>query len=202
MTTIIVATGNSHKAAEMAALLSDISEISLVTMRDAGISAEIEENGESFEENALIKARELCRISGKPSIADDSGLCVDALGGKPGIYSARYASENGENASDEANIEKLLRELKTIPSGERSGRFVSALALVLPDGREFCVKGVCEGHITSEVRGNGGFGYDPIFFCPSFGRTFGELSDDEKNSVSHRRAAVLAMKPTIKEIFG
>ena len=196
--TVIVATKNAHKVEEMAALLSDIPNLSLIPMTDAGVTAEIEENGTTFEENALIKARTVCSLTKKPSLADDSGLSVDALFGAPGIYSARYASENGENASDEKNIEKLLRELASIPSGERTARFVSALALVFPDGREYVTKGICEGHITSEVRGNGGFGYDPVFFCPQFGKTFGELSAEEKNSISHRRSSILQMKPHLR----
>lgn len=200
--TVLVATKNAHKVAEMSALLKDIPTLSLVTMSEAGYSVDIEENGSTFEDNALIKAREVCRLSGLPAIADDSGLCVDALGGLPGVRSARYASETDENASDQANIEKLLYELRSVPSGERTARFVSALALVLPDRRAFCVKGVCEGHITSEVRGTGGFGYDPIFYCPSFGKTFGELTEEEKNSISHRHRSVLALKPILKEFFG
>lgn len=196
--TVIVATKNAHKVEEMAALLSDIPNLSLIPMTDAGVTAEIEENGTTFEENALIKARTVCSLTKKPSLADDSGLSVDALFGAPGIYSARYASENGENASDEKNIEKLLRELASIPSGERTARFVSALALVFPDGREYVTKGICEGHITSEVRGNGGFGYDPVFFCPQFGKTLGELSAEEKNSISHRRSSILQMKPHLR----
>lgn len=196
--TVIVATKNAHKVKEMAALLSDIPDLKLITMTEAGIDADIEENGTTFEENALIKARTVCKLSGKPSLADDSGLSVDALLDAPGIYSARYASVDGENASDEKNIEKLLRELSAIPSGERTARFVSALALVFPDGREYVTKGICEGHITREARGNGGFGYDPVFFCPQFGKTFGEMSEEEKNSVSHRNRSVLQMRPHLR----
>lgn len=201
MNTVIVATKNKHKVDEMAALLCGGAEaLELVTMREAGFDCDIEEDGETFEENALIKAREVCRISGKPAIADDSGLAVDALGGEPGIYSARYASDNGENASDEANIEKLLENMKSIPGPERTARFVSAVALVLPDGREFCAVGTCEGLITREKRGNGGFGYDPIFFCPQFSKTFGEISAEEKNSISHRNRAVMQLREKISGI--
>ncbi len=200
MTKIIVATKNSHKVSEMASLLSDM-DIELVTMTDAGITVEIVEDGDSFKENALIKAREVAKLSGYPALADDSGLSVDALGGEPGIYSARYASQNGENSSDIDNTMKLLCNMEAIPSGERTARFVSALALVMPDGREFCTIGTCEGHITREIRGNGGFGYDPVFFCPQFSKTFGELTPEEKNSVSHRNKSVLQMKKILKEIF-
>lgn len=198
--TIIVATKNAHKVTEMAALLCGDGDFELVTMRDAGLDIEIEENGKTFEENAKIKAREVCRLTGKPAIADDSGLSVDVLGGEPGIYSARYASDGPENAPDAANNAKLLEKLKDIPGPERTARFVSAVALVLPDGREFCAIGTCEGLITREERGNGGFGYDPLFFCPAFSRTFGEISAEEKNSVSHRNRACLKLKEIISDI--
>ena len=200
MNTVTVATKNAHKVSEMAALLDGVKNIRLITMKDAGLDCEIEENGKTFKENALIKAREVCRLTGKPAIADDSGLSVDALGGAPGIYSARYASEDGLNASDEANIEKLLENLKEIPGNERTARFVSAVALVFPDGREYCTLGVCEGLITREKRGDGGFGYDPVFFYPTFSKTFGEMTAEEKNSISHRNRAVAQLKEIIKEI--
>lgn len=196
--TIIVATKNAHKVEEMSAMLSDLGDIELVTMKNAGLDEEIEENGTTFMENALIKARFVCKALGKPALADDSGLCVDALGGEPGVYSARYASENGENSSDEANNEKLLSKLAEIPGNERTARFVSALALVFPDGREICATGICEGLITREKRGEGGFGYDPLFFCPEFSKTFGEISPEEKNSISHRNRAMLQLREKLK----
>lgn len=196
--TIIVATKNAHKVEEMSAMLKDLGDIELVTMKNAGLDTEIEENGTTFMENALIKARFVCKALGKPALADDSGLCVDALGGEPGVYSARYASENGENSSDEANNEKLLSKLSDIPGNERTARFVSALALVFPDGREICATGVCEGLITREKRGDGGFGYDPLFFCPEFSKTFGEISAEEKNSISHRNRAMLQLREKLK----
>lgn len=196
--TVIVATKNAHKLSEMAALLDGVCDIELKSMKDIGLDIEIEENGTTFEENAKIKAREVCRITGKPAIADDSGLCVDFLSGEPGIYSARYASENGENASDDANNRKLLEKLKGVPESDRTARFVSAVALVLPDGRELCAIGTCEGIIMREERGNGGFGYDPLFFCPEFAKTFGELTAEEKNSVSHRNRACLQMRKMLE----
>ena len=196
--TIIVATKNAHKVEEMSAMLKDLGDIELVTMKNAGLDTEIEENGTTFMENALIKARFVCKALGKPALADDSGLCVDALGGEPGVYSARYASENGENSSDEANNEKLLSKLSDIPGNERTARFVSALALVFPDGREICATGVCEGLITRDKRGDGGFGYDPLFFCPEFSKTFGEISAEEKNSISHRNRAMIQLREKLK----
>ncbi len=186
---IVVATKNAHKVKELSEMLA-LDGLSLVTLSDMGFTGEIEENGSTFAENALIKARTAARLYGLPALADDSGLCVDALDGEPGIYSARYASTDGENASDAANVEKLLEKLKSIPSGERTARFVCAIALVTPDGSEKVVTGACEGVITSEVRGKGGFGYDPVFYYVPYCKTFGEATEEEKNKVSHRANAV------------
>ncbi len=199
MNTVIVATKNAHKVFEMAEILKD-TQLSLVTMTEAGVEGEIEETGKTFEENAKIKARTVAKITGKPALADDSGLSVDALGGEPGIYSARYASIDGNNATDDKNIDKLLENMKAIPGNERTARFVSALALCFPDGREYTAIGVCEGLITRERRGEGGFGYDPVFFCTKLSKTFGEASADEKNTVSHRNRALTQLKEIIKDI--
>lgn len=198
---IAVASKNAHKVKELSKML-DIEGLELVSLRDLGFEGEIEENGTTFSENALIKAREVCKLYGLPAIADDSGLCVDYLNGAPGIYSARYASTDGYNATDEENVEKLLDELKNVPESDRTARFISAIALVLPDGTEKCVIGSCEGIITSEVRGNGGFGYDPVFYYVPFCKTFGETTDEEKNTVSHRFNAVAKLKSELLEIFG
>ena len=197
---IAVASKNAHKVTEMAALLCGDGDFELVTMRDAGLDIEIEENGKTFEENAKIKAREVCRLTGKPAIADDSGLSVDVLGGEPGIYSARYASDGPENAPDAANNAKLLEKLKDIPGPERTARFVSAVALVLPDGRELVVRGEAGGVILSEYAGDGGFGYDPLFYYEPLKKTFAELSPEEKNAVSHRGVAVELFAKALKGI--
>ncbi len=197
---IIVATANEHKVVELNAMLCDL-DISFVTMAKAGIFEDIEENGTTFRENALIKARRVCELSGKPSIADDSGLSVDVLNGEPGIYSARYSGCEDKSLRDKANIDKLLFNMKNISQNERTARFVSAIALVLPDGTEHCVQGVCEGYITFEERGNGGFGYDPIFFVPEFSKTFGELTPEQKNSISHRQRAVVQIKRVISDLI-
>ena len=141
------------------------------------------------------------KATGLAAIADDSGLCVDALGGEPGIYSARYASEDGENSDDTKNNEKLLSKLDKIPENERTARFVSALCFIDADGTEVSAIGKCEGIITREARGEGGFGYDPLFFFPSFGKTFGELTAEEKNEVSHRANAVKVLKEKLCEYF-
>lgn len=196
---LVVATKNAHKIHELSEMLA-IDGLTLVSLADVGFTGEIEENGATFAENALIKARAAAKFCGLPALADDSGLCVDALDGAPGIYSARYASEDGENASDAANVEKLLENLKGIPSGERTARFVCAIALVLPDGTEKTVTGACEGVITSEIRGNGGFGYDPVFYYVPYCKTFGEATEDEKNAVSHRANAVRLIKQQLLEL--
>ncbi len=197
---IAIATKNDHKIKELARLIN-IDGIEFISLRDLGFEGEIVEDGSTFAENALIKARFISQKYGVFAIADDSGLCVDALDGEPGIYSARYASTDDANASDEANIAKLLDKLKSIPSGERSGRFVCSMAFAAPDGVSFAVDGICEGHITSECRGEGGFGYDPVFYCTKLCKTFGEASEDEKNGVSHRYHACVLLTEKLKEYF-
>ena len=200
MLKIAVASMNAHKVKELSQMI-DLEEIELVSLRDLGFEGDIVEDGATFEENALIKAKFVCEKYGIPAIADDSGLCVDALSGAPGIYSARYASTDGHNATDEENVEKLLGELKGLPAEKRTARFMCAMALVLPDGRTTGVVGKCEGIITEKVHGNGGFGYDPVFFVEQFGKTFGETTEEEKKSVSHRCNAVKLMKKELSEIF-
>lgn len=178
----IIATGNPHKVAEFSRMLIPLG-FSAVSAKEAGISLDaVEENGLTFEENAFIKARFVCEASGKAAIADDSGLCVDALGGRPGIYSARYAP------TDRECIEKLLSELKDVPEKDRTARFVSCICCVLPDGRHFTVRGESEGLIAFAPRGDNDFGYDPIFL--SGDKTFGEMTAAEKDAVSHRARAL------------
>ena len=191
---IVLASRNKKKIAELQTLLGEYIEgIEILSLDDVGILGEIEENGNSFSENALIKARAAAE-SGYIGIGDDSGLEVDALGGAPGIYSARYAGGHGD---DEANNQLLLKNLED--KTDRSARFVCALACVYPDGREdICVIGKAEGEIISEYRGEGGFGYDPLFYFPPLGKTFGELSAEEKNRVSHRSDAIRKMAEKLK----
>lgn len=191
---IVLASRNKKKIAELQTLLGEYIEgIEILSLDDVGILGEIEENGNSFSENALIKARAAAE-SGYIGIGDDSGLEVDALGGAPGIYSARYAGGHGD---DEANNQLLLKNLED--KTDRSARFVCALACVYPDGREdICVIGKAEGEIISEYRGAGGFGYDPLFYFPLLGKTFGELSAEEKNRVSHRSDAIRKMAEKLK----
>ncbi len=186
-----IATKNAHKIAEFSAIFENLN-IKLLSERDLEKPLpEIEENGTTFEENSLIKARFAASFTGLPTLADDSGLCVDALGGEPGIYSARYAGEHGDSA---ANNEKLLKNMEN--ETNRTARFVCVIACVFPDGREFTVRGECKGRIDTCLRGNGGFGYDPLFISDERG-SFGLISAEEKNSISHRGNAVKKFKEEI-----
>lgn len=190
---IVIASRNAHKIKELESILAQaLGEVKLLSLDEAGIFGEIEENGETFAENALIKARVAAR-SGKIGVGDDSGLCVQALCGAPGVYSARYAGEHGD---DEANNRKLQEELAD--EEDRSAYFLSAVACVFPDGREIVVEGRTDGVILKEARGNGGFGYDPYFFYEPLGKTFSELTADEKNAVSHRGKAVRALAEKLR----
>ena len=180
---IVLATGNKGKVKEFEGLLHGIA-VRIIGLGDLESPPEVVEDGETFMENALKKARTIAKYSGRPALADDSGLAVDALGGKPGVYSARYS---GEGATDEKNIDKLLRELGD--TEHRSARFVCSLALVTPDGEETVVSGECEGVILTGPRGSGGFGYDPVFYLPEYGKTMAEIPADLKNRISHRAHA-------------
>ena len=191
---IIIATHNKNKVHEIQNFLSgSFDTLEVLTASEAGFTEDIEENGTTFEENALIKARAV-RVDGAISIADDSGLCVKALDMRPGIYSARYA---GEPCNDKNNNEKLLSELA--PFDDRSAFFVSAIACVLPNGEEFTVRGIANGVILTKEQGNGGFGYDPLFFFPALNKTFAELSREEKNEVSHRGNALRLLKAELEK---
>lgn len=197
---IAVASKNAHKVKELNEMLGR-DTLELVSLSDLGFDGEIEENGSTFEENSLIKARFVCEKYGIPSLADDSGLCVDALFGEPGIYSARYASTDGHNATDRENVDKLLEKLAGVEREKRTARFMCVISIVLPSGVEAAATGKCEGYITEEIHGDGGFGYDPVFFSTSLGKTFGEASESEKNSVSHRASAVEEVKKLLPTLF-
>ena len=192
MEKLIVASNNPNKLKEFAAILGGRYEI--VSMRDAGIDADIEENGTTFEENALIKAQYVMGVSGCAAIADDSGLEVDALDGAPGGYSARYCGRHGD---DEANNDLLLKNLRDVPA-PRTGRYVAAIALVRPGREPVIRRGVCEGEILFERRGTGGFGYDPLFQCET-GETFAEVSMETKNAISHRKRGIMEVLAALKE---
>ncbi|MCC3865125.1 ribonuclease PH [Terrisporobacter petrolearius] len=188
---IVISTGNAHKLEEIGAILKDL-DYNIYSLKDVNLgNLDIEENGKTFEHNALIKARTVAKLTNKITIADDSGLEVDAIGKKPGIYSARYA---GENATDEENREKLLKALKNTSISHRSGRFVCCIAVVFPDGKEFVVRGTCEGTIAFEEKGKNGFGYDSLFLVNNYNKTFAELPAAVKNGISHRAKALELMK--------
>ena len=188
---IVISTGNAHKLEEIGAILRDL-DYNIYSLKDVNLgNLDIEENGKTFEHNALIKARTVAKLTNKITIADDSGLEVDAIGKKPGIYSARYA---GENATDEENREKLLKALKNTPISHRSARFVCCIAVVFPDGKEFVVRGTCEGTIAFEEKGKNGFGYDSLFLVDNYNKTFAELPAAVKNGISHRAKALELMK--------
>lgn len=184
---IVLATANKGKIREFSGLLEGVFG-KIISLNDLETPPDVVEDGETFKENALKKARAIAAYSGLPALADDSGLVVDSLGGKPGIYSARYA---GEGATDRDNIAKLLTELSGIE--DRNARFVCVLALVSPDGEEITAEGTCEGVILTEPRGEGGFGYDPVFYLPELGKTMAELPPEQKNRLSHRARAAEAL---------
>lgn len=192
---IILATNNKSKVKEISEMMSD-SDITFVSLADAGINVEVEETGTTFEENALLKAREICKLSGKPTISDDSGLEIDALDGAPGIYSSRFM---GEDTSYDIKNNALIEKLENVADPDRTARFRCCMALVLPDGREFVTEGAMEGIIAREPKGINGFGYDPILFIPEYNRTSAELSSEEKNNISHRGEALRKMIEVIKK---
>ena len=186
---ILIATHNKHKLTEMARILEPMG-YEVVTDTDLGFAlTEVEENGETFIENARIKAESGCKESGLICIADDSGLCVDALDGAPGVYSARYSGEHG---NDEANIIKLLEELKDVPDEKRTAHFQCSICVSFPDGSEITADGKCEGKIGYEKRGENGFGYDPVFMVGD--KSFAELTSAEKDAISHRGNALMALR--------
>ncbi len=196
---ILLASRNKGKIREIKVLLSEyIDDVEVLSLDDVGFCEEIEENGTTFEENARIKAKAGAKL-GYICISDDSGLSVDALGGAPGVYSARYSEPN---ATDEKNNEKLLFELDGVPFEKRTARYVCAISCIFPDGREIMVKDSCEGRILTEYRGDGGFGYDPLFYVDKYKKTFAELSLDEKNVESHRGKAMRKFCREFSSVLG
>ena len=196
--TILIATQNEKKRAEIKEILKDVPGILLRGVEDFPFLPEMEETGNTFQENAIKKATTLAKACNTWAMADDSGLEIGALNGRPGIYSCRYA---GPNATDEKNIEKVLLELKGIPKERRSARFICCVALASPDQLFFAVEGRCEGFITEEPRGKNGFGYDPIFYTPEYKQTFAELNPSIKNRISHRARALEQFKERIMPLI-
>ena len=187
---LILASKNAHKAQEMQAILGN--KVELITQDAAGCGEiDVIEDGATFEENAIKKAVEIMQTTGLPTIADDSGLCVDFLGGRPGIYTARFA---GENATDDENITKLLDELKDVPEADRTAKFVCVIALAVADSEPVCFRGEVCGRILTEKHGDNGFGYDPVFYLPQFDASMAEIPAEAKNSVSHRFNALKLLK--------
>lgn len=192
---IVFATGNEGKMREVRLILQDLG-FPVLSMKEAGVSLDIEENGTTFAENAMIKARAVWEKTGGIVLADDSGLVVDYLGGEPGVYSARYL---GEDTSYEIKNQAIIDRLADAKEEERTARFVSAIAAVLPDGSELVTEGTVEGLIVHEPAGNGGFGYDPIFYLPEYGVTSAEIPIEKKNEISHRGKALETMKIKLRE---
>ena len=192
---LIVATGNEGKMKEIRMILAD-SGIEAVSLKEAGIEIEIEENGTTFEENALIKAKAVAGLSGLAAMADDSGLEVDYMDKAPGVFSARFL---GEDTSYRIKNQYIIDQLAEAKEEERSARFVCAIALVFPDGRSLTTQAAIEGFIAKEERGEGGFGYDPIFYLPEYGKTTAELPPEEKNQISHRGKALRQMRELLEK---
>jgi XTP/dITP diphosphohydrolase len=188
---IVAATHNKDKIREIRQILAGI-DVEVLSLDDVGLEAvDVEEDGDTFEKNAVLKAEAISRASGMAALADDSGLCVDALWGEPGVYSARYA---GPDADTQANNLKLLTQMRHVPEPLRTGRYVSAVALAYPDGETITVRGECPGRVLADQRGSGGFGYDTLFAPDGSDRTFAEMSAEEKNSISQRGKALALMR--------
>lgn len=194
MKKIIFATGNEGKMKEIRDILSDL-DVKVLSMKEAGINVEIVEDGTTFEENAIIKAKTICELCGEITLADDSGLEIDYLNKEPGVYSARYMGEDTSYRIKNAN---LIERLEGVPDEKRTARFVCAVAAAFPGGSVKTVRETMEGCIGYEEKGENGFGYDPIFFLPEYGCTSAELSMEEKNKISHRGKALRAIKDELK----
>ena len=195
MKKIVFATGNQGKLREVKKILADLNG-DIVSMKEEGIQIDVDENGTTFAENAQIKATAIGAHTDAIVLADDSGLVIDALNGEPGIYSARYL---GEDTSYRIKNQNLIDRLEGVPDEKRTARFVCAIAAALPDGTVLHTEGTIEGIIGYEERGENGFGYDPIFYVPKLGKTTAELTDDEKNAISHRGSALEKMKVLLRE---
>jgi len=196
VTTFILASNNKKKLAELKAILGGFG-VEVISQSEAGLCLEAEETGTTFEENAMIKAKAACQALGKPAVADDSGLVVEALGGEPGVYSARYGGDLC--SSDEERTALLLKNMQG--KENRKAKFISCIACVFPNGDVITSRGECPGEIINEPRGENGFGYDPVFYLPEKGKTMAELSAEEKNSVSHRGASLKIFEEKLRNYY-
>lgn len=194
----IAATNNSGKLKELRRILEQMGH-SVISLKEADINVDVEETGTTFEENALIKAKTICEITQKPTIADDSGLMVDALNGEPGVFSARYCGNHGD---DEANNDKLLDVMKNVPLKNRGAKFVSAVVAYMPNGKYFTAIGECHGVVGTVRQGNNGFGYDPIFNILQFdGKSYAQLTDNQKDEISHRGKALKNLQNILADLL-
>lgn len=194
---LVLASNNAHKLEEIGKILATLG-MEVVPQKELGISIEPDETGETFEENSYIKAKAILDACGLPTIADDSGLMVDALDGAPGVYSARFGGAH--NRTDRDRLEYLLKQMENVPEENRGAKFVTVITMLLPDGRKVVARGEVHGKILSEPRGENGFGYDPVFYCPEAGNTFAMLPAEEKNRISHRARALQAFVEKLKEV--
>ncbi len=197
MRKLLIATKNEGKVKEFKRRFES-AELKVISLLDLDEAPDVAETGSTFAENAVLKAEAIMRLTNQPVIADDSGLVIDALDGEPGVYSARYA---GPDKDDEANIDKVLAEMKEVPEGERTASFQCLLAVAIPDQRTEVFSGSCDGQIAFERSGRYGFGYDSIFYLPSYGKTMAEISPEEKNAISHRGQAIDRLEEEFKNLF-
>ena len=193
---VVLASKNQHKLVEISKIMEKL-DIQLVLQSELGVDIDVEETGKTFEENSFLKAEAVMKATGLPALADDSGIAVDALNGEPGIYSARYGFDDSLDAWGRLCL--LLKNMEQVPDGQRQAQFVCVITLVTPDGEVIQARGEAHGELLREAAGQGGFGYDPIFYYPPYGTTFAQVSAEEKNRVSHRAVALRAMYEKLKE---
>ena len=193
---VVLASKNQHKLVEISRILEKL-DIQLVLQSELGVDIDVEETGTTFEENSFLKAQAVMQATGLPALADDSGIAVDALNGRPGIYSARYGFD--DTLDDWGRLLLLLKNTEHVPDGQRQAQFVCVITLVTPQGEVIQARGEAHGELLRQAAGQGGFGYDPIFYYPPFGKTFAEVTAEEKNQVSHRAVALKAMYEKLKE---
>ena len=193
---VVLASKNKHKLVEISQITKKF-DMELVLESDLGVDIDVEETGTTFEENSFLKANAVMQATGLPALADDSGIAVDALNGEPGIYSARYGFD--DTLDDAGRVQLLLKNMENVPDGQRQAKFVCVITLVTPDGQTIQARGEVHGEVLREVRGEGGFGYDPIFYYPPFGKTLAQVAPEEKNQVSHRAKALQVFYEKLKE---